>query len=85
MVGEESQLALVSGNVSASRASVLSEDLAALRRLFQAGEVEPRELLEARKELEKAVVKLRDDERAREGIDSRGRGPVRGQGKKGGG
>jgi hypothetical protein len=84
MVGEEAQLALVNANVSASRATVLSEDLAAARRLYQEGKLEPAELLEARRELQKAVEKLRDEERAREGIDNRGKRPA-GRGQKRGG
>jgi hypothetical protein len=73
MVGEESQLALVSANVSAARAAVLSEDVASARRLYQEGGLEPRELLEARRELEIAARRLLEEEKGRQSIDSRGR------------
>ncbi len=71
MVGEESRLALVSRNVSVARASALSEDLAAAKRLFQQGGVEPREILESMRKLHSVAKQLLEEDKD-ESIDRRG-------------
>jgi hypothetical protein len=82
LVEAEQERGLVAANISSRRRPLLEQDVPAARKALQAGDLEPREVLEAKREVEAAARRLiEQDRQAREREALKRSGGGRGKGK----